>query len=332
MMRLYWIDMVKGVCMLCVLFAHCIAYYGIDASWEVTWFHPFYVSAFFFVSGYLFVPKYLGDVTDRWLHIKGGLTKVFFHIVIPTIIFSALVYLPKLLFNGGGFNIFDFLSATIGGTSFWFTSAIAVAQVLILLSIYFLHIRNEIVLLLASVLFAAAGFVISHYDSGVFPWFYKSGMLAMLFMAAGGLYRQYETIIERFIRPKFFTIAVLLFYAICIVLFSGEGQIQCGNIQLNYNLMGWIATLLGVFTIVYCSKCVPEIKFISFIGRNSLVFYFLCGLLPASISTLALKLFPDRNWIILFGIYIAVIVLSTAFVLIINKYLRLLLDIRTLKE
>lgn len=165
--RLYWIDTVKGVCMLCVLFAHCIAYYGIEATWEVAWFHPFYVSAFFFVSGYLFVSKYLNEVTDRWQHIKDGLTKVFFHIVIPTILFSALVYLPKLLFNGSGLNILDFLSSTIGGASFWFTSAIAVAQVLILLSVYLLRIRSEIFLFIVSVLFAAGGFFVSQYDAGV---------------------------------------------------------------------------------------------------------------------------------------------------------------------
>lgn len=318
--------------MLCVLFAHCIAYYGIEATWEAFWFQPFYVSAFFFVSGYLFVSKYLNDVTDRWQHIKSGLTKVFFHIVIPTVIFSALLYLPKLFFNGGDANILDFLSATVGGDSFWFTSAIAVAQVLILLSVYLLHIRKEIVLFLGSILFAAGGFIISRYDADVFPWFYKSGMLATLFMALGGLYRQYEAKIERFIRPKFIAIGVLALYVMCIVLFGGEGQILCGNIQLNYNLMGWIATLLGIFAVVYCSKCLPEIKFVSFIGQNSLVFYFLCGLLPASVSTLALKLVPDRNWFVLFGIYIVVILLATVLVLIINRYFRFLLDVRLINK
>lgn len=329
-MRLYWIDMVKGVCMLCVLFAHCIAYYGIEATWEAFWFHPFYVSAFFFVSGYLFVPKCMSIVTDRWQHIEAGLIKVFYHIVIPTVIFSALVYVPKLLFHGGGANILDFLSATIGGNSFWFTSAIAVAQVLILLAVYLLHIRKESVLFLISCLYAVSGFIISRYDTDVFPWFYKSGMLATLFMALGGLYRQYETMIERLIRPKFIAIGVLVLYVMCIVLFGGEGQIMCGNIQLNYNLMGWIVTFLGILSIVYCSKCSPEFKFVSFIGQNSLVFYFLCGLLPASVSTLALKLVPERNWIILFGIYLAVILLATVLVLIINRYFRFLLDVRLL--
>lgn len=329
-MRLYWIDTVKGVCMLCVLFAHCIAYYGIEATWEVSWFYPFYVSAFFFVSGYLFVPKCMSIVTDRWQHIKAGLIKVFFHIVIPTIIFSAMVYVPKLLFNGGGVNILDFLFATVGGTSFWFTSAIAVAQVLILLAVCLLRIRSEIVLFLVSILFAAGGFFISRYDAGVFPWFYKSGMLATLFMTLGGLYRQYETKIEGLIRPKIIAIGVLTLYMMCIVLFGEEGQIMCGNIQLNYNLMGWIATFLGIFAVVYCSKCLPEVKFVSFIGQNSLVFYFLCGLLPASVSTLALKLIPERNWFILFGIYVTVVLLATIFVLIINRYFRFLLDVRLL--
>ena len=54
-----WIDTVKAVCMICVYLIHSQVYYGLgvaDFGWMLI---PFYVTAFFFVSGYLFFRKYL---------------------------------------------------------------------------------------------------------------------------------------------------------------------------------------------------------------------------------------------------------------------------------
>ena len=53
-----WIDILKGVCMICVYLCHSEGYY--DARENLGYIaKPFYVNAFFFVSGYLFFGKWL---------------------------------------------------------------------------------------------------------------------------------------------------------------------------------------------------------------------------------------------------------------------------------
>ncbi len=55
----FWIDAVKAICMIAVYLLHSEAYYGIgDISYGYV-LTPFYVNAFFFVSGYLLFKKYL---------------------------------------------------------------------------------------------------------------------------------------------------------------------------------------------------------------------------------------------------------------------------------
>ena len=69
--RLHWIDTTKAICIICVYFAHCAAFTtgNINLIKAVS---PFYVNAFFFVSGYLLYKKRLMDATLMNRFIKGN--------------------------------------------------------------------------------------------------------------------------------------------------------------------------------------------------------------------------------------------------------------------
>lgn len=70
--RKEWIDLVKALCMIGVYLCHSEVYYygmgGLQLGYIV---QPFYVNAFFFVSGYLFFSKWLND--DVLININGGI-------------------------------------------------------------------------------------------------------------------------------------------------------------------------------------------------------------------------------------------------------------------
>ena len=62
--RILWLDVVKALCMICVMYAHCESYYSIPVAEGFTdIFHPFYVSAFYFVSGYLLISSCISKST-----------------------------------------------------------------------------------------------------------------------------------------------------------------------------------------------------------------------------------------------------------------------------
>ena len=56
-----WIDNVKALCMIGVFLLHSEAYYGYGSVQYGIFLTPFYVNAFFFVSGYLLFRKWLND-------------------------------------------------------------------------------------------------------------------------------------------------------------------------------------------------------------------------------------------------------------------------------
>lgn len=66
---LSWIDNAKAICMICVFILHSEAYYGFGSVSYGILFKPFYVNAFFFISGYLFFGKWLNV---SMLTVEGG--------------------------------------------------------------------------------------------------------------------------------------------------------------------------------------------------------------------------------------------------------------------
>ena len=141
--RLHWIDTTKAVCIICVYYAHCVAFTtgNINLIKAVS---PFYVNAFFFVSGYLLYKKYLQENTISNFASQAYLSGVktcIFKIIIPTIIFSSIICIPKALFHSYTIDYKTLIIDVWGGSSFWFTSALAVAQ-LVILTLFLTKIKN----------------------------------------------------------------------------------------------------------------------------------------------------------------------------------------------
>ena len=83
---------------------------------------PYYVTAFFFISGYLLFRKQLSSPMidqSRLEYAKGGglllFQNVVFKILIPTILFSLVEYAPKHILRGEGLSFHTLMSNTIGG-------------------------------------------------------------------------------------------------------------------------------------------------------------------------------------------------------------------------
>ena len=73
--NIFWINAVKAICILSVYFVHCQIYYGCWTQEVNNFIHPYYVNAFFFVSGYLLFRKQLAEpliLEDRQKYLMGG--------------------------------------------------------------------------------------------------------------------------------------------------------------------------------------------------------------------------------------------------------------------
>lgn len=330
-----WIDNVKAICMIGVFLLHSEVYYGFGSVQYGVFFTPFYVNAFFFVSGYLMFRKYLNcDNFTRSMYLN-ALQNAVFRLMIPSIIFSAVIFLPKMLFHGAEVSINAFLVNVFGGVSFWFTSALFVAQVALLTLIALLRRKDIWSYLLCSVLLFIPGWYLNYVrtDMGAesfFPWFWETGIEYTLLMSLGGVYFQCESRINALSR-YFLPVAAVIYVAAMAMSLNGAVYPVMG-LSGRCSVEGGLLILAGVSLIVAICHAIKENNIMSFIGRNSIVFYFLSGVFPAFVGMVARRFVPDCNY----AVTIAVATLSLIFAwfaaMIIERYLPFIIDIRKLKR
>lgn len=227
------------------------------------------------------------------------LKNVFFRLVIPTILFSTMIYLPKVLFHSGMVTWKDYFFNVFGGISYWFTSALAVAQVILLSLLLF---RPNIVFICwCTVILAGLGLYLNlerttNTVAAFFPWFYKTGLVYTFIMALGGLYYRYEGKIDN--TMKYGWIITTFFYAWIIFSTWKLHSIKAIGLGGICNFTGFVSMISGIGLLVLLAKQLRYYKWLEFIGRNSIVFYFFSGVMPALWGTIVNCFILEKTYII----------------------------------
>lgn len=314
--------------MMIVYFYHCECYLGFNKSEIYHFYSPFFINAFFFITGYLIFRKELskGILSSGANNLRDEsyryLANVFFRITIPTLIFASCLYLPKVVL---GMKV-DFVNDVLLGGASWFTTSLSVAEVIILF-LLMTRLRNIWFYVLATTILLPLAIWLSL--TGVTNLYYfQSGLSATVLIALGGLYYSYETILDRVLR-WYILIPLALVYIILVIMY--KDSIHWSIYGIDFSFIGFICTILSILVIVSVSKKILRAySQIDFIGNNTLAFYLLCGAIPNIICMLLCKTNLDTLYLIpltfIFSIGFAYYV-----VYITVKYLPWLLDIRKLK-
>ena len=330
--ELNWVNCVKAICIILVFFAHSVSISGAGIpDWLYWLYDPVYVNAFFFVSGYLLFKKQLSQPLsdeNRKEYVRSGgrnmLCNILFRIMVPSVIFAIIEYWPKHMIKGGGFSVASFLTETVGGGTYWFLSALAVAQLLFVI-LLLTRIRNIWFYMACSVALAVVCMKFTG-DGGLELWHYRQGLVCTLFLAAGGLYQRYE-------KPsRIHVVAYVFFLSMYVIGSILHEDNMTGNSAYNcdVSLLGFLWSMVGVLCLVETCKWLPKTAVLTFIGRHSILFYMMSGSLPFII----LKLTPVAAFgealsiIITFLISLAV---SGLVSFIIVRYLPFLKDLRAIK-
>jgi len=338
---IYWINALKAICMIFIYYGHSELYYGVYVE-QVDWFRlTFNTNAFFFVSGYLLFWKQLTppriDASSNQF-IKGGMLKtmgnILFRIIIPSVIFSVIVFFPKNLLRGDAFTIKEFMYDTIGGTTCWFTSALAVAEIILLLllitrqkSIWF-YVPFCVVLSIIGWWLADKGINLIKGTSS-FPWQYKQALISLSYIAAGGIYWRYEKQIRKILN-KWFLMILTLAYVLIVILLHDKMEFITSLNQIN--LFGFFVTIWATILLIELCRAIPEMKALSFIGQNTMGYYFLSGAVPNIMAILVIRLIPDYHWGILLLLWILCLIISTLIIKAMNRWTPWFFDLRLLKS
>lgn len=336
-----WINALKALCILFVFLRHSENYYGQDLGWFDGLFLPFYVNAFFFVSGYLLFWKQLSapkitETTKEYLTGGGRLlaSNVLFRIIIPSIIFAAIEFFPKKMIKGDSYSITDLLVETIGGCTYWFTSALVVAEIIILLllltrrkNIWFYAIAAFVLSTLGWWLSIKNFSFLEGYSS--FPWQYKHGLICMCYLALGGLYWKYETYVRKILKNWMVVILAVVYVAGSIAfspfLYSG----YMTSMEMIHPF-GVLWSLLASVLMVELCRILPKLKSLTFIGQNSIGFYFMSGAWPIIFSKVAHIIVPGSPvWAVLL-VFLCCVIISYFVMKLFTRWLPWLFDFRLL--
>ena len=325
--NIFWIDAVKALCMIGVYFAHAEVYYPAAKFSVMHFIAPFYVTAFFCVNGYLYSLKISNETdaeTDRMEVFFGQLKNVVFKLIIPTILFSTLIFVPRNLFHHEPMSVGKYLFMVVGGCANWFTSALACLQIYIAVLALFFGNKRYLYLISAFVFFAAA-LLLQRVVVSPFPWYWKSGMVGILPFVLGMLYQRYEQIFER---KGFVSVLPLLLYIVYCAL---PCKVQCNVAGVQFDLPGVIVMCFGILSVIRLSKWLPGNRWLAYVGRHSIVFYFLSGVFPAFWGAVLKKVFHGApNYGIVLLSIIASLLSAAACSWVIYRFLPFMVDIRKL--
>lgn len=324
--------------MFLVVLYHSEVYYGSGHSWS--WiFEPFFLSGFFFISGYLFTR----DITK--VDFMSKLKQVFRAIIVPYFIFVIVMAFPKIVL--GHSNAQQILIDIVMLRASWFVIAIAVMQLLYAAILYIRPSVPSIVVSTAFMFLIGYAFVLMYRDCQQWwvenLWLYSNDLpnrlpaclnLALVqspFFALGILFKYFEGSILNmsFVGGgKALIISVLLYVVLYIWIdHSYIGSSMCVAMdQYNNILLIFLIGLIGIWALMCISNRIQNGKLLNYIGKYSILFYFLNGATLTFVSALMKKVAfmdPD-NYFNQFLVAVIATVVMFPCVWFINKYLPLL--------
>lgn len=261
------------------------------------------------------------------------LDSIIFKLIIPTIIFASINYVPKIVLRGNAFDVKSCLMDTLGGCSLWFTCSLAISELLFLI-LFSTRINKLSLFFVFSVICATIGVLVDKsgfnlLGSDDFPWYYKNALLAMLYMAFGGIYMKYENKIDKCCNLYLLSLLLIVYLGIEFVI---PEKALCLTSMEQMNCLGVVVSIIGSYLLIRLCKILPQLWFFTFVGRKSICFYFFSGALPITLSTI-MGHYIDKSTIYCMG---TVFLISSLFGLFITyfltKYFPFLFDLRLLKK
>lgn len=263
MNRLHYIDIAKGILILCLLVSH----FGIALEknnvgtqffapilYFVPMFSVFFMQCFFIITGYCSNLNISG---------KSYFEKLSRQLIVPYVSLGFLNGLASHVLMPDGFHGFF--------TCFWFLNALVISKTIV----WGLKrtIRKDGYVLLVSLFLLILGVVLNEYDIGHDYFDFRKGLIATFFVALGQMLRN-SSAFSDFLRKGWliYPLVMLACYA-----FHYQWNLPLQDASIKVSLLQiplFLAlTVLGSVTTLTLAKNVKKLPAIEFFGRNSIIVY-----------------------------------------------------------
>lgn len=305
MNRIGWIDLLRGFCMLLILWFHTEEYY---AGTDIIPYHLYVVNAlttFYFISGYLFY-------NNKPFSLRKKLRSIVRGIVIPYFFFTLLLAVPKAMMNH--LPIADVVVQILTGNGSWFITSLITAEVVFACV---LSVRNKwllhclpIVALTASWLLTDT-YVSLHHNY----WNFHNALIGLIFLYAGYQYHRNEGSFQLFHRTSSLLLLLIFWIIIKIYVYHTDVRLLIEPVLVDNYAVFLIDTFCFILLAIGLFKRLPSMQWLQWIGRHSLVYYFFCGAVPMAITKLLSILhFPFHSYWQIPIVFLLVCVFTTIIV------------------
>lgn len=275
--RKHWIDCLRGFCCLIVIVDHAEVYLTGERITDYSWYSTNALVTFFFLSGYL---AYKATGLDY----KRKVSALVKCILMPYLIFTAALSIPKALAHGNAIDFAGIASTIIEGRASWFVAALFVAELIFFTAIRLTKGNIAWLATIAASCFTASA-ILTYADHPNY-WQIENGLQGVLFLFAGYVYHKTEHKFETLHKPLY--LCCLFSALISIKIYEtniGYTSIICPIRISNYaiflaDIVIWYILSVGVF------KLLPQCRPVEFCGTHSIVYYFFCGASPMTVSML----------------------------------------------
>ncbi len=296
--RIEWVDVVKYVCIIMVMLSHLETQTDI---WRA-FYTPFFLTAFFFTAGYVYKPK--GSFKE-FLYSK------FRQLFVPWLVFSVFDLLLSQVLS---FNVheslavelkWNFLQIRGQGDQIWFVAALFIAFIPFYFFIkkyetiseknnrgryskkYLIAIAVAWLLSFISILYTrlVPAYALP-WNSTALPWHIEYMFQAMFYMVLGYYFRHnFEGLLDRHNTSMTRIAAAILYVLIVFVPFFAKIEMSTvADIIYQY-----IASFIGIVTLIMIAKKVKSNKYINYVGQNTLIYFALHGKVYSVIQTVLKK-------------------------------------------
>lgn len=266
--RIKWIDNARGLCIFCVLLAHCNADHTILHQLYTPWF----LVLFFFISGFLYKTKTL----------KEDIVRLVKKLVIPYFLLSIIIFLIgidnwKAAINHDYFYLFDKIQTILIGRHLWFIPCIIMVQ------LYFILLSHTVMKTRLSkfvfmILTLCSVYLIKNETGYVAPYSYDIALFALSFFIMGSIYKSVSedlsnrcsAVFSYLSKPHVSVCIFILYLAISYLLQNTlDMEFHFADNFYKRPLLFITLAITGIVTVSMVANSFSA-KYLQFLGENSL--------------------------------------------------------------
>jgi hypothetical protein len=225
--------------------------------------------------------------------VRHRLWSIFRWLVVPYFVFTSVIALPKALAHDAFEGVMPLVIVIVSGNASWFVAALIVAE-LLFVAVLRLSQRSLLavcVLAIFSLTFAMTiGMTGFPYYNQLNLWHVNEAALGVFLMALGYVFHRWQEVAEKWLKSP---VALLLLVAAFVgmkieIWFSGAQLIFCPIVVSDRqlfiaDLLVAVALLVALFLRLSQSPLFMHTylsKVMTWVGRHSIVYYFICGGVP----------------------------------------------------